>query len=274
MTCPCEIVLQLKYKFLVPELLQQLQHYVDKYSRFLPDSLISKINNSAGKPEGFPIDAETCCLLKFIDLAYEASNGDFDPTINPLLKLWSFRQKKIPSKTQILKTLLNVGWHDVRWCETLKRIWLPKNKSLDFGGFVKEYIADQLVLLSRKHGCESGYINLGGDIAIIDDHSSNHSWCFGITDIKSTGDPESVIRIQSGALSTSGSYERQFTYKGKVYSHIISPSTGEPIDNIFQSVSIYHENCLLAGFYSTVALIKQQNAKVWLENADVCYRIQ
>src|SRR3954471_12974870 len=58
-----------------------------KYSRFKPDSLVSRINAAAGKV-WVEIDAEMEGLLKLCDTLHFMTQGVIDPTTLPLIRLW------------------------------------------------------------------------------------------------------------------------------------------------------------------------------------------
>lgn len=274
MTCPCEIVVPVSFAHLIEPMLRLLNFYVKKYSRFDRKSLLSAINRSAGKKEGCAIDGETCSLLEFVDRAYQASSGDFDPSVKQLVELWSFKRAKVPTEKEIELAQKYSGWKHIRWSKHERRIWLPEGFSLDFGGFVKEYIADKIVVLARNKGCHRGFVNLGGDVAVIDEGVSTLSWRIGIANPQQPSLPSAMIDIDRGAIATSGSYERQFTQQGKCFSHIISPRTGYPVEQKYQSISVYHSSCLMSGFLATVAMIRQQEAIEWLQSANAKYFMQ
>src|SRR5580704_6692644 len=61
-----------------------------KYSRYLEDSLTSKINRAAGAG-WVDIDAETAGLLDYADACYRQSEGMFDLTSGVLRRVWNFR---------------------------------------------------------------------------------------------------------------------------------------------------------------------------------------
>lgn len=274
MTCPCEFLLPISFSHLINPMLKKIEVYVAKYSRFNEDSLLSAMNRTAGEVKGCELDIETCHLLEFVDMAYEVSEKNFDPSVKALVDLWSFKRAKIPSDDEVAEALASCGWHFVRWSKRQKKIWLPKGFSLDFGGFVKEYIADQLVRFARQQGCCSGLINLGGDIAAIDENRSDSPWRVGIRHVKDSAHPSAYIDVAYGAVATSGSYERQFTVDGRSYSHIISPRTGYPVEQIYQSISVHHASCLMSGFLATVGMIKQQQAVQWLTSANTDFYLQ
>ena len=62
-----------------------------KYSRYLEDSVTTRINRAAGK-EAVAIDAETAALLAYADRCHTQSGGLFDLTSGVLRRAWDFRR--------------------------------------------------------------------------------------------------------------------------------------------------------------------------------------
>jgi FAD:protein FMN transferase len=78
------------------------------------------------------------------------------------------------------------------------------------------------------------------------------------------------MALTSGALATSGDYERYFDVDGVRYCHILDPRTGWPVSD-WQSVSVIAPACLAAGALTTVAMLKGEGALAFLESQNVAY---
>src|SRR3546814_14537256 len=61
--------------------------------------------------------------------------------------------------------------------------------------------------------------------------------------------------MTSGAIATSGDYERSFTIDGRRYSHVLNPRDGWPVQG-YASVSVLAPQCLVAGTATTIAMLK------------------
>src|SRR6185436_20093018 len=113
-----------------------------KYSRFRPDSLISRINAAAGR-EWVEVDAEMEGLLKLCDTLQFMTQGVLDPTALPLIRLWDYKAPKprIPAAAEIAAARELVGWTKLQ--RAPGKVFLPRaGMALDFGGFGKEYAVD------------------------------------------------------------------------------------------------------------------------------------
>ena len=92
MGSPCQIHVMGEKKTELDEFAQECRQqalgFEKKYSRYRSDSILTKINRSAGK-KPTKIDAETFALLNYAQVCYEQSKGFFDITSGVLRNLWT-----------------------------------------------------------------------------------------------------------------------------------------------------------------------------------------
>ena len=72
---------------------------------------------------------------------------------------------------------------------------------------------------------------------------------------KGSADYIATIKTGSGFVSTSGTYERCFDYKGVRYHHILDPVTGYPVQNGLASVTIVSDSGVLSDALSTACFV-------------------
>jgi len=239
-----------------------------RYSRYLPDSILSKINASAGQP-GIIVDSETTALLDYAQTCYQQSNGLFDVTSGVLRKVWDFKSNKLPEQRDVEATQKLIGWDKLNW--TPPRITLPvSGMELDFGGIVKEYAADSCANLCRSLGIKSGLVNMGGDIHVIGPHPNGNPWVIGVQDPNNPDNAITSIELKQGGLASSGDYQRSMVIDDKLYSHILNPKTGWPVQGL-RAVSVIAPHCLIAGSTSTIAMLKGEEGKPWLDTTGLTY---
>ncbi len=258
---PCEICLYLdvNQKNILLKLEAEVRRLESKYSRYISDSIIQKINHGSHKK--IKVDAETAGLFNYAANCYQLSNGLFDITSGVLRSIWDFKVQKIPSQKSIEKKLKNIGWHNVFWDG--EYIQLRKNMEIDFGGIGKEYAVDVLARLCLQHNILHGLINLSGDIRVLGAHPNGDAWRVGIQHPRIKNTAIANIDIKQGSLASSGDYERFLMFNSQRYCHILNPLTGWPAKNI-SSVSIQTDECLVAGSLSTIAMLKGIDAVPWL----------
>jgi len=240
-----------------------------RYSRYLPDSLLSKINNSAGDLSGVDVDSETAALLNYSQACFEQSEGLFDITSGVLRTIWDFTSNTLPSDQELQATLDLVGWEKVIWKDP--KFVLPiAGMEIDFGGVVKEYAADTCANLCRAKGIKHGLVNMGGDIHVIGPHPDGSSWKIGIQNPDNPDEIITTVNLTHGGLASSGDYQRFMTIGGRRYGHILNPRTGWPVPGL-RAVSVMAPQCLIAGSTTTIAMLMGDDGKEWLDSAGLPY---
>ena len=273
MGCPCEIRIGLPTggdpRPIIDACMIEIRRFEAKYSRYDANSIVSKINQAAGKA-AVRIDDETCKILDYATVCFELSDGKFDITSGVLRRVWNSRTRTIPSDEDLEQVIAVIGWEKVRREEDT--IFLPVSAmEIDLGGVVKEYVADAVVNLLHDRDISSGFVNLGGDIAIIGPGLDGSAWEIGISDPDSPDSAIAKISLNEGAITTSGGYERYIEIDGERFSHLLDPTTGRPIKSLL-SVSVIAGQAIVAGSISTVALLKtQEEGKAWLTKCEAPY---
>lgn len=240
-----------------------------RYSRYRPDSLASRINTTAGSGEWIPVDEETAGLLDYADEVWRQSGGLFDISSGILRRAWDFRSQRLPAQSELDALLPLVGWGQVEWHRPCIR--LPRaGMEIDFGGFVKEYAADAAVGALLAQGIEHGFVELGGDIAVLGPQPDGSPWRIGVRDPVQQDGAMAWLDLHSGALASSGDYERGMTIHGVRYGHILDPRTGWPVQGL-RAVSAVAPQCLIAGTATTVAMLMGNAGESWLQTLGLPY---
>ncbi len=247
--------------------IERIEGLEKKYSRYLQDSVITAINLSAGK-NPVSIDEETYYLLQYAATCFNQSDGLFDVTSGVLRSLWRKDMQRLPSRTELESCLVKVGFNKIQLQEG--SVYLPlKGMEIDFGGVVKEYTSDVVAGLAQTLGVDAGVVNLGGDLNCFGRHPFETVWSIGIAHPQDPSSPIATINIDSGSVTTSGSYERFFEVGGERYSHLLDPRTGWPVKGMM-SVSIVAEQAVVAGSLASIAMLKdKEDAISWLESLEV-----
>lgn len=248
--------------------IDEVKRIESKYSRYRPDSIVSRITAQAGQ-DWVHCDEETLLLLDYADRIFSISGGLFDITSGALRNAWNFQRVELPSDATLRKLCDLVDWQCVQ--REGRFVRLPKaGMELDLGGFCKEYAADQGALALKEHGVTQGYVNLGGDIRVVGPKPGNRSWNVGIQDPRNSDKVIASISLAGGGLATSGDYERYFELNGQRYCHILHPKSGRPV-TYWRSVSVQAPSALTAGSLSTIAMLKQEQGLPFLDQENVTY---
>ena len=242
--------------------MQEVHRIERKYSRYLTDSVVSRINAKAG---GVPIaiDEETRRLLMYAAACHEQSGGLFDPTSGVLRRAWHFNEARVPSAEEFQRATAMIGWSRVEVTEASVRLPVA-GMEIDFGGFGKEYAADRAAMILRQAGVQSAMVNLAGDICVLGPQPDGSPWQLGIRHPRRADALIATVPVSSGAIATSGDYERFIEVDGVRHCHILDPRTGQSARG-FQSVTVHAPSCLVAGSATTIAMLKgKQGGLAWL----------
>jgi thiamine biosynthesis lipoprotein len=227
-----------------------------RMSNFLPSSELSRVNEKAGEME-VKLSLELSFLIERGLLISEETEGAFDLTVSPLLRLWGFyrHQGRIPKEEEIRDALTKTGWEKLIYNPKEKTIrFREKGMALDSGGIAKGYAVDQAIAALKKHGINRALVNAGGDIYALGGGRDNNSWLIGIAHPRDEGNIIGRIRVRDKAVVTSGSYQNYFEIGGKRYCHIIDPRTGYPVTGM-ASVTIIADDVMIADALATAVFV-------------------
>ena len=236
-------------------LLDWVADFEARYSRFLDDSLISRINAAAGQ-HWVEVDEESDRLFALCGDLHFFTKGAFDPTALPLLRLWNWKQRPVvwPADPELCAARERVGWNKVQ--RRPGAIFLPQaGMGLDLGGIGKEYAVDMALVLAGQHGVENVLVDFGQDIRVKGAPPGRPAWHVGLEDPGNPGSCWAGVAVTDHAVASSGDYLRHFLYEGRRYGHIIDPRTGYPVNNGCRGVSVVAPSCTIAGILTTTAFI-------------------
>jgi len=217
------------------------------------ESDIYKLNHSKGKM--CRVSEETYHILTTAKELCHNTDGKFDITIYPILKLWGFTTDKenVPSQKEIDEKLSTVSSDHIVFSDA-NTVILNKNTEIDLGGIAKGYVADKAAQSMRDAGAEYGIISLGGNVRTVGSKPSGESWTVGIQHPDSE-DYFAILSVGECSVITSGAYQRNFTKDGKTYHHIIDPKTGYPAESDAKSVTIIGDDGTVCDALSTALFI-------------------
>ncbi len=259
----------IKSKQISKAIIDDVNRLEEDYSRYRPDSILSKINRIAAKGGCITVNQETASLLNYAATCYQQSDGLFDITSGILRQIWNFKNQVIPSQQQIDLICKNIGWQNLNWSEP--ELEFPKpGIELDFGGIVKEYAVDRAAVIAENLGMKYGMINLGGDIRVVGPQYNGEAWLIGIKLPDNKQHTLEKIYLSRGALASSGDYERCITVNNKRYGHVFNPKTGWPVSHL-TATSVVSDLCVVAGSAATIAMLKEKQGTDWLAQLGLPY---
>lgn len=188
------------------------------------------------------------------------SNGGFDITIGPLVKLWSIGLEgaKVPTQEEIDAVLPLIDYNLLELNKENHTIFLKnENMMIDLGSIAKGYAADEISRILTENNVNSAIIDLGGNIYAHGIKPSGKDWNIGIQNpFNNRGDIIGVLKVKNKTVVTSGIYERYIEKDGIKYHHLLNPSTGYPFENNIAGVSIVTDKSTDADALSTIVFSK------------------
>ena len=218
------------------------------------NSDISRLNrekNAALSPDTWSL------LSQALDLAQD-TQGVFDPTVYPLVKLWGFYDKDyhVPTRQELSEALALVDYREVSLSQESCGASLENGQQIDLGGIGKGFASQRVTELLRDAGVTSAMVSLGGNIQCLGAKPDGSPWNIGIRDPFGE-ELYATVRVTDKAVITSGGYERYFEdpETHNIYRHILDPRTGFPAEKGLSSVSIVTSDGTLGDGLSTALYI-------------------
>ncbi|MFD2919299.1 FAD:protein FMN transferase [Terrimonas rubra] len=222
---------------------------------------VSKVNQNAGITP-VKVDKEVFELTERAIRLSELTGGAFDISFAAMDRIWKFdgSMTSMPSPEAIKKSVAKVGYKNIILNKKESTIFLKlKGMKIGFGALGEGYAADKCKAMMMAKGVPAGIINGSGDMNTWGKRPDGSNWNIGITDPKDTDRFFAIIPLDSGAVVTSGSYEKFVTFNGKRYAHIINPKTGYPATGL-SSVTVFGPGAELANGLSTSIMVLGKQA--------------
>lgn len=214
----------------------------DRFSRFLPDSELSRLNAGAGA--WVHVSEEMEAMLRAALEAHETSGGLVHAGVLTSMLAIGYTR---PLSEGVTRTTLAAARPPPPLPEMLEvragRARLLTGTGVDLGGIAKGWLADRL---ARELGGNC-LANLGGDLAARGPGPSGEGWPVGL------GGVTLLLRDQGAA--TSGTGRRRWDADGEGLHHLIDPRTGRPATTDLKEVSVVAETATAAEVCAKTALL-------------------
>lgn len=187
-----------------------------------------------------------------------ASEQLFNPAIGHLINLWGFQgdlaDGRQPPEDNKIRELVkkNPSMNDITVDDHQISASNPYVK-LDYGAIGKGYGIDKAIERLRDLGIKNAIVNSGGDLRAIGSRSG-HPWRIAIRNPSGSGVLGFLHVNGDESIFTSGNYERNFIWEGKLYHHIIDPRTGYPAEDT-ASVTVIHSEATTADAAATALFV-------------------
>ncbi len=220
------------------------------FSLYRVDSTLMRLNQQGSLLIPPP---ELLELLSIVDLVHRLTDGVFDPTIQPLWRLYAETGGK-PDPEALMAARNLVGWHRVRY-DTQEVHLGPPGARLSLNGIAQGFITDRVTNLLLDEGVDSALVNLG-EIRVIGHAPDGEPWSVGLADT-ADGAAECRVQLVDSAIATSASAAT--TFDGTA-SHILDPRNGMPATFRWRRVSVMHPSAAICDGIATAGVLLEETA--------------
>jgi len=228
------------------------------FSTYLPISLVSRINNNITHST---TNVEFINLVNLSNEINKKTNGAFDITVGPLVRLWGFGPDSVPvADTSKIKDLLkNIGMQYLQVSDS-QLIKLNGSTILDFNAIAQGYAVDKISLFLESKKVKNYLVEIGGEVRTKGVNRNGISWRIGIDkpiegNMHAGENLQAILSISGKSIATSGNYRKYYKKEGNTYAHTINPKSGFPAENDMLSATIIADDCARADGYATACMV-------------------
>lgn len=220
------------------EIEKDIRAYEETFSRFIPTSELSTINENKKMIVTSPFLEVT---KKAYDL-FAKTKGIFNPLVQISRLGYNQTFSKLTNETNLDNdSLYDIDFSTVIIDEKKSCIELQPGQKLDYGGFLKGFLAEKLAkkIKTYSESITGVIVNLGGDIYTLgrDEHQNKFTF-----NIYNPVFPNQIIDIEleNQSLATSGIYKRVWKNGGNTVNHILNKTGDKNPETDIISVSVIH----------------------------------
>ncbi|MBX3411370.1 MAG: FAD:protein FMN transferase [Pirellulales bacterium] len=230
----------------------------DLFTDYDPKSELMRFCREAEPGRMYPISPELWDVFQASQRFAEQSDGAFDITVGPYVRLWRRARKlhELPSAGRLAEARPRVGFRLLSVDPTRPQASLAvPGMRLDLGGIAKGYAADEAIRVLKEQGIDRALVAASGDIRVSDPPPGRAGWRVGVASLDAEkGEPSRYLTLQHAAVSTSGDAFQFVEIEGRRYSHIVDPRTGIGLTDRM-SVTVIAPNGMTSDALATAACV-------------------
>ena len=191
-------------------------------------SATSRMNASAGSG-AFAAPPALARILADSQRLSRATHGVFDPTVGPLIGLWTQagRSGRLPSTAEIAAARSRVGIERIA-IDAEGQVSLERGMALNLGGIGKGWALDRAHERLAARGVERALLDFGGSSWLaLGAPADAPAWRVLLRDGR--GGYAGAVTLRETSASFSDSFGESSEIEGRRYGHVIDPRSGWPI---------------------------------------------
>jgi len=239
---------------------EQLRRHDAAFSKWRTDSEIVRCNQHRST-EPFPVSPLFAGVLAQALALAEATEGAFDPTVEPLLACYraaKARPQEPLDEAAFAAAREQVGYRLVSLQDGAVVKQRPEVQ-LDLDGIVAGACADAIAVRLDALGVPGFYLEITGEVFCRGEKAPGLPWIIGVVDpaadVPGAELTLSEVPLRDRSLCTSGDYRNALVVDGRRLHHIFDPRTGQPAGHGVVSVSVLAEQAAVADALGTALLV-------------------
>lgn len=232
-----------------------LEHLEMRWSRFLSESDVSRVNAAAGR--AVDVHPETIRLFEAADRGWQLTGGRFDPTVLPAVVGRGYRTGIDVDMPPVVEGpgIPARGLAGVRIDRARSRIRVEAGSGFDPGAIGKGLAADIVVEALLRGGAAGALVNVGGDLRVSGAAPSEPLWSISIEHPFDRGSTPVVLGVEDGGVATSTARHGRWMAAGNTVCHVIDPATGAATETDASAVTVVAGEAWAAEAVATAALV-------------------
>ena len=226
-------------------------------SHYRPESDLMRLNRSAGSGP-VVVPKPLYRILEESELYARVSNGAFDVTVGPVVRLWDrmASQGRMPTPEEIAAALTSGRGRPFRLLPSSNQVeFSHPDVEVTLGAIGKGWAVDRAVEILREGGIRHALVSAGtSTLYALGDAGDGRGWPVELVDPCDPDRNFRRIRLRDRSISTSAAYERYWEIGGETYSHILDPRTGYPVEPL-RSVSVIARTATATDALSTAVYV-------------------
>ena len=224
-------------------------------SNWTSTSEVARINATAA--QGTTVHPDVATVLSVALSVSAASDGAFDITVEPLVRLWGFLDgtPRVPAAAEIEALLPRIGWRHLKFDLASRHLrFMQPELRIDLGGVAKGFAVDEAFEALRALRIEHALIDLSGNMRALGHAPSRDTWVVGVRDPQDILPYFATLTLEQDAIATSGNYEQFVAQDGKRYGHILDPRSGWSSQGLLQ-VTVLAPTAMEADAWATALMV-------------------
>ena len=248
-----------------------------RWSRFLPDSDVSRVNRTPGHP--VEVDPSTIELSELAFAAWLGTDRRFSPFLGRAMhdigysRSWTAGDVLTPKNKPLYRAdgyLTTIAALDqpLSIDRDASTVTISHGVQLDFGGVAKGFGADLVFRELLRQGADSALVDLGGDMAfgsvLKPGAGSLRPWAIAVDDPFDRGRSIDSVVADGGGVATSSTLRRRWKSEtGESFHHLVDPATGRPAASDIAAVTVVADSCANAEILTKQFFLMGRETAVW-----------